>query len=111
MRVFLRARGLSTSGLPPIINCRARRATTTTYANWLSGASLRTGMGRSASERHQNFANSIFVPRDAATRPERNGLGFTPGAVEVVVDKRKVIATIAQHLLPGTFEPAADFVL
>src|SRR3984957_16377733 len=30
MRVVLRDRGLSTMGRPPIINCRARRATTTT---------------------------------------------------------------------------------
>ena len=37
-RVGLWERGLATSGMAPVINCRARRAATTTNANLLSGA-------------------------------------------------------------------------
>src|SRR5204862_460472 len=37
-RVYFSVRGFSTSGGAPAINWRARRAASTTYANWLSGA-------------------------------------------------------------------------
>src|ERR1700728_19568 len=110
MRVVLRDRGLSTMGRPPIINCRARRATTTTYANWLSGGSLNTAIFRSASKGLQNFANSFFITRHPASRAERNGLDFLTCALDVIVDDGVIVATIVQHFLPCTFEPPANFV-
>src|ERR1700693_393384 len=110
MRVVLRDRGLSTMGRPPIINCRARRATTTTYANWLSGGSLNTAMFRSASKGLQNFANSFFIPRHPASRAECNGLDFFTCALDIVVDDGVIVATIVQHLLARTFEPTPNFV-
>src|SRR5579862_2616599 len=42
MRVGFSVRGFSTSGGAPAIICRARRAASTTYANWLSGALVST---------------------------------------------------------------------
>src|SRR6201987_900128 len=110
MRVVFRACGLSTSGRPPIINCRARLAATTTYANWLSGASRETAISRSASKRLQNFSNSLFVPRHPATRPERDRLSFPSGAFEVVIYHRKVVAAVVQHLLSRPLEAPRDFI-
>src|ERR1700735_3953131 len=110
MRVVLRDRGLSTIGRPPIINCRARRDTTTTYANWLSGGSLNTAMFRSASKGLQNFANSFFVTRHSESRPKRNRLHCLPGPLEIVVDYGEIVAAVVKHFLPRSFKSPANFV-
>src|ERR1700685_209837 len=110
MRVVLRDRGLSTIGRPPIINCRARRDTTTTYANCLSGGPLNPPMFRSASKGRQNFANSFFVTRHPESRPERNRLHFCSRPLQVVVDDREIVAAVVKHFLPCPFKPSANFI-
>src|SRR5580704_5772069 len=67
-------------------------------------------MIRSASKGLQDFENSFFVTRHPESRPERNGLHFLAGSLDVVVDDGVIVATIVQHFLPCTFEPPANFV-
>src|SRR3984957_16658773 len=111
MREVLRDRGLSTSGRPPIISCRARRETTTTCANWLSGIAVSVAMATSASKKFQNFKNSTFGPGHAASRAESDGLYLTAGAFEIVVDDGEIVAAVTQHFVPCAIEAAANFVL
>src|SRR5579864_6466049 len=68
-------------------------------------------MRRSASERLQNFANSILIAGNAATRTERDGLRFASGSFEIVIDDGKVVTTITQHLLARAFETPANLVI
>src|ERR1700678_2577755 len=105
MRVVFRDFGLSTIARPPINNWRARRATTTTYANWLSGASLRCAICKSASKRLQNFANAVFVSGYPAARPHRDCLDFPACSFEIIVNYRKIVAAVAQHFLTRTAQP------
>src|ERR1700732_655304 len=67
-------------------------------------------MIRSASKGLQDFENSFFVTRQPESRPERNGLHFLAGPLDVVVDDRVIVAAIVHHFLPCAFEPPANFV-
>src|SRR5271166_6481382 len=67
-------------------------------------------MRNSASKGLQDLANSILVPCHTATGAERDRLYFPAGALEVVVDDRKVITAVVQHLLSRAFETPANFV-
>src|SRR5271155_3025327 len=68
-------------------------------------------MRRSASKGLQNLANSLFVARHTAARPERDGLHFLPRALKIIVDDAKIIAAVAQHFLARSLETPLNIIL
>src|SRR5579863_3640684 len=68
-------------------------------------------MRSSASKGFQDIANPLFFASDAAARAQSDGLHLLRCAFHIVIDHRKIVAAVTEHLLPGAFEPALDFVV
>src|SRR5574340_1749149 len=53
----------------------------------------------------------MLLPSHSATRSQRDGLHLAAGALEIVVDDRKIVARKLEHFLPRAFQAAVNFVL
>ena len=85
----------------------AARATTT-YANWLSGACVKTVMTMLASKGFQDFANPVLRSGHAAARAQCYGLHFAARAFEIVVHHDKIIAARNSTFPAGRVRAAAE---
>src|SRR5882762_7091390 len=95
MRVAFRVLGFSTSGGAPAMICRARLAANTTYANWLSGAFVRTLISvftpNVSPKRCKKLFHAILAPRLGAAHSSHNRLYFTDGLFDVFVHDTKIV--------------------
>src|ERR1019366_2042800 len=107
-RVGLWDRGFEIRGVAPIINCLARRAATTTNANLLSGAWLSTVMRSSPSKRFQNLACAFTQTVAKTTCSHCDRLYFASGALDVIIDHKKIILRVTLDFLPGPVEPSLN---
>src|SRR6516164_7958521 len=106
IRVAFCVRRFSTNGGAPAIICRARRAASTTYANWLCGALVCTVISVLPSKRCKQLVQAIVAPFVRATQRHYNGLSFTTGTFHVVVHHTKIIKLFAGHnFIAGLSQP------
>src|SRR6202008_442794 len=91
MRVGFRVRGFSNIGGAPAIIWRARRAASTTYANWLSGAFVCTVISVFPPKRCQKFFHQGPPSRGRAAQGGYTRLRFASRAFHVIVYHAKII--------------------
>src|SRR5271169_4180966 len=110
MRVAFCVRRFSTNGGAPAIICLARRAASTTYANWLCGALVCTVISVLPSKRRKDLVHAIMAPPARAAHRHDNGLSFATRAIHVVVHHTKIIKLLARDdFIAGLGEPTSDF--
>src|SRR5215471_3264944 len=97
IRVAFCVRRFSTNGGAPAIICRARRAASTTYANWLCGALVCTVISVLPSKRCKQLVHECAAPFARATQRQYNRLRFTTRTFHVVVHHTKIIKLLAGH--------------
>src|SRR6185437_8463136 len=110
-RVYLLFFGLSINGRPPAMSCRARRATSTTYENLLSGGWVETAMNRLSSKGIQNSLNAFAILSSSATRAQRNGAHGVARLLEVLIDDHVIVIHVVLHFQAGAIETAGDFIV
>src|SRR6185437_503082 len=110
-RVYLLFFGLSINGRPPAMSCRARRATSTTYENLLSGGWLETAMNRLSSKGFQNSLNAFAVLSSPATCAQRNSPHVLASLLEVLIDDHVIVIHVVLHFQAGAVETPGDFLI
>src|ERR1700751_5981881 len=112
MRVAFCVRRLSTSGGAPAMICLARRAASTTYANWLSGALVCTVMSLLPSKRCQNLIDPIAAPCARASQRRYDGLRFFSRTFHIIVHYNEIVKLLACHYLFASLrQPPRDFLV
>src|SRR5271168_1852635 len=110
MRVALSVLGFSMSDGAPAMIWRARRAASTTYANWLSGAFVATVISVFPPKRCQKFFHPWSAPRSGTANRHHNGLCFVSRAFHVFVhDAIIVITSESCNLVPRLRQTPRNF--